>query len=107
MVNTRGEYEPQAIQAARCVLLELAQIFEDDLDHIVFVGGTACALLFPQDIDPHEGTIDVDMALDPVGLVDETGYTLEDKLNHSLYQQVEGRSYRWDRRFRLGNPQLP
>jgi hypothetical protein len=101
MVNSRHDYEPHVIQAARRVLLELAKIFEDELDHIVFVGGTACALLFSQETDPHEETIDVDVVLNPAGLADETGDTLEDKLNHALYQQVEGRSYRWDRRFRL------
>lgn len=70
MVNTRESYQPQMIVAARQVLLELAHLLEDERDSVVFVGGTACALLFPQETDPHEGTIDVDVALDPVALAE-------------------------------------
>ena len=101
MVNTRSEYEPDAIQAAKRVLLEIASVFEDDLDHIVFVGGTACSLLFSQDTEPHEGTIDVDMAIDPAALSDYTDDTLEEKLIYANYQQVEGKKFRWDRRVRI------
>ena len=67
-MDTRSNYQPRMIRAARQVLLELASILNNDLDKIVFVGGTACSLLFSQDTDPHEGTIDVDIALDPMGL---------------------------------------
>jgi len=85
------------ITAARQVLLELASILEDERDKIVFVGGTACALLFPQETDPHEGTIDVDVALDPVALASYDEDTLEDKLLYALYQQEPGKKYRWIR----------
>ncbi|BDI29810.1 hypothetical protein CCAX7_18610 [Capsulimonas corticalis] len=101
MVNTRSDYEPEAIQAAKRVLLEIASVFENELDHIVFVGGTACSLLFSQDIEPHEGTIDVDMALDPEALADYEDDTLEEKLIYANYQQVEGKKFRWDRRVRI------
>ncbi len=75
------------IVAARQVLLELAFLLEDERDHVVFVGGTACALLFPQGADPHEGTIDVDIALDPVRLAEYGTETLEEKLICANYQQ--------------------
>lgn len=94
------------IIAARQVLLELAYCLEEDLDKIVFVGGMACALLFSQDTDPHEGTIDVDVALDPAALADAGLYTLEEKLFNANFQQ-DGlkagekarvlKSYRWFR----------
>jgi hypothetical protein len=96
-VNTRGSYQPRMIAAARQVLLELASLLEDERDHIVFVGGTACALLFPQETDPHEGTIDVDIALDPIALADYEINTLEERLLFGLYQQEPGKKHRWVR----------
>ena len=75
------------ITAARQVLLELASILDEDLDKIVFVGSMACTLLFPQETDPHEGTIDVDIALDPVALADAGMDTLEEKLFNANFQQ--------------------
>ena len=86
-MNIRDNYQPHMIAAARQVLLELASLLEDERDHVVFVGGTACALLFPQENDPHEGTIDVDIALDPVRLAEYGTETLEEKLIHANYQQ--------------------
>lgn len=91
------------VTAARQVLLELACILEEDLDKIVFVGGTACALLFPQDTDPHEGTIDVDVALNPMALEDTVLYTLEEKLFCAKFQQdalKEGEASRSLKRYR-------
>jgi len=103
------------IIAARQVLLELASTLEEDLDKIVFVGGMACVLLFPQEADPHEGTIDVDVALDPVALADSGWETLEEKLIYANFQQdalkagEAARSlkkYRWYRTARVdGTPQ--
>ena len=84
-MSTRGQYQPRMIAATRQVLLELASILEDERDKIVVVGGTACALLFPQDTDPHEGTIDVDVALDPIAMADYDADTLEDKLLYALW----------------------
>ena len=102
--------------AARQVLLELAFILEDERDKIVFVGGTACALLFPQETDPHEGTIDVDVALDPVALADSGVDTLEEKLTSANFQ-LDGlkageeqrgiKSYRWFRSVFLENEATP
>ena len=86
-MNIRDNYQPQMIAAARQVLLELAVLLKDERDHVVFVGGTACALLFPQGTDPHEGTIDVDIALDPVRLAEYGTDTLEEKLIYANYQQ--------------------
>jgi len=97
VVSTRSQYQPRMIAAARQVLLELAFILEDEREKIVFVGGTACALLFPQETDPHEGTIDVDVALDTTALAVYGDDTLEDKLLYALYQQEPGKKYRWIR----------
>ena len=106
MVNTRDYYQPRMIAAARQVLLELAELFKDERGKIVFVGGTACALLFPQENDLHEGTIDVDIALDTAALAECGTGTLEEKLLCANYQP-DGlkaneamrpiKSYRWFR----------
>ncbi len=106
MVNTRSRYTPRSIQTARQVLLELTDIFRNDLDNLVFVGGMACALLFDQTTDPHEGTIDIDIALDPVALVNYDEDTLEDKLLAALYQQDVPKKYRWVRIVPIGNEPL-
>lgn len=102
-MNTREQYQPRMIAAARQVLLELAFIFEDQRADIVFVGGVACALLFSQDIDPHDGTIDVDIALDPIALAESGIETLEEKLLYANYQQDalrEGEEPRSVKKFR-------
>lgn len=96
-MNTRDTYQPQMVAAARLVLLELASLLEDERDHVVFVGGTACALLFPREAQPHEGTIDVDIAFDPVALADYDVDTLEERLIFGLYQQEPGKKYHWIR----------
>ncbi len=106
MVNTRDSYQPQMIVAARQVLLELAYLLEDERDNVVFVGGTACALLFPQDSDPHEGTIDVDVALDPAALAERGEDTLEERLIYGLYQQEPGKKYRWIRTLLFDNQHI-
>jgi hypothetical protein len=104
------------ITAARQVLLELASILEDERDKIVFVGGTACSLLFPQEIDPHEGTIDVDVALDSVALAESGIDTLEEKLTYANFQLDALRAgeqhrriknYRWFRSVHLENEAKP
>ena len=104
------------IVAARQVLLELAYTLDDERDKIVFVGGTACALLFSQEADPHEGTIDIDVALDPVALAESGIDTLEDKLTYANFQLDALRSgeeprrvknYRWFRSVHLENESSP
>jgi len=106
VVSIRNQYQPRMITAARQVLLELASILEEERDKIVFVGGTACALLFSQTVDPHEGTIDVDIAINPVTLVEYGDDTLEEKLIYANFQRdalKEGeesrpiKKYRWFR----------
>lgn len=91
------------VAAARSVLLKLASILEDERDKIVFVGGTACALLFPQETDPHEGTIDVDIALNTVDLADYDEDTLKERLATENFQQdalKEGEKPRPIKKFR-------
>ena len=88
MVNPRDQYQPSMIMASRQVLLELAYLLEEERDKIVFVGGTACTLLFPQDIDPHEGTIDIDVALNPAVLVEYDNETLEEKISAPIFSAM-------------------
>ena len=99
-----GEHTRSVSAAPDCggprqALLELAFLLEDELEKSSSSAGLACALLFPQETDPHEGTIDVDVALDPVALADYVyeGDTLEERLIAGLYQLEPGKSYRWIR----------
>jgi hypothetical protein len=54
---------PGLIAATRIVLSEIAEILSP-YPRAVIAGGTVPYLLIPQENDPHEGTVDIDIVLD-------------------------------------------
>jgi hypothetical protein len=60
----RDEADSLQFEATQLVLIEVAEILEK-FDGAVIAGGTVPFLLIPQEIEPHEGTIDVDVVTDP------------------------------------------
>lgn len=64
MVATRTGYDPGDVSAARSVLLELAHLLGRYHDSMVLVGGWVPALLVPNGLSSHTGSLDVDTALD-------------------------------------------
>lgn len=57
---SREEATPAIVDAAREALAEIASILED-YQQVVIIGGNVPYLAIPQDEDPHEGTVDIDM----------------------------------------------
>jgi hypothetical protein len=60
----QGEYDSRQVQAARRVLVDLAQVLAAFHDCLVVVGGWVPDLLISEVEEPHVGSIDVDLALD-------------------------------------------
>ncbi len=83
---TRKDYTADKIEAARRVMVELAHLLGEYLDHIVIVGGWVPELLFPAKERSHVGSMDVDLALDHTHL-NEEGY-------RSIRELLLGRGYR-------------
>jgi hypothetical protein len=61
----QNEYSARQTEAARCALVDLGQVLAAFQDCLVVIGGWVPDLLLPNAEEPHVGTIDVDLALDP------------------------------------------
>ncbi len=90
----REEATPGLIDAVRVVLAKIAEVLEA-FPAAVIVGGTVPYLLIPQDIEPHEGTVDIDvvLALDQLGANDV--FTLHEMLERKLFQQDPKKPFRY------------
>ena len=88
MVDTRTDYPPDAVAAARAVMLELVRLLGEYRDDVVIVGGWVPELLLPSPRTKHIGSTDVDLALDHRRIT-EAGYrTIREHLLRHGY--VEG-----------------
>ena len=72
------DYTPEQVQRARRTLLHVADTLGDFLDEIVLVGGLAPMFLvnhdaLPEGLEPHIGSIDVDLGLS-FAVVDQQRY---------------------------------
>ncbi|MGK5084914.1 hypothetical protein WDW37_16625 [Bdellovibrionota bacterium FG-1] len=63
MVVKRTDYNEDAVTAAKSVLIELTHVLGQYRDNIVLIGGWVPELLFTPAVDPHVGSMDVDLAL--------------------------------------------
>jgi hypothetical protein len=108
--RTRAEYGGRETEAARRVLVDLGQVLAAYFkDCIVVVGGWVPELLLPSDKDPHSGSTDVDLALEPAKLGDNRYAEIVESL------LVTGRYRKTDKPFRLqaevdlgdGRPAIP
>ena len=89
MVETRTDYPPDEVAAARAVMLELVRLLGEYRDDMVIVGGWVPELLLPSAQTKHIGSTDVDLALDHRRIT-EAGYqTIRDHLLRHGY--VEGK----------------
>jgi hypothetical protein len=87
VVTTRHDYNAEALQAVRNVLIELVQILGEFRDHIVVVGGSVPGLLLRDAAEPHIGTLDIDLALDFRNIPDTSYQTLLKALMIRGYRQ--------------------
>ena len=89
MVDTRTDYAPDEVAAARAVMLELVRLLGEHRDNMVIVGGWVPELLLPSAQMKHVGSTDVDIALDHRRIT-EAGYqTIREHLLRHGY--VEGK----------------
>jgi hypothetical protein len=80
--------DPQGVEAAERVLLELWSILGAYRDTLTLVGGSTPPLLLG-DVpgDPYVGTLDVDLIVDPLGVPDDTYRTIAEALRERGYWQ--------------------
>lgn len=84
---TRRDYRAEAVFAAKSVLIELAHLLGEYRDEIVLVGGWVPELLLGEQLPPHTGSMDIDLALDHRRLQDEGYRTIRELLLGGGYQQ--------------------
>lgn len=82
------------IAATRIVLGEIAEILEA-YPRAVIAGGSVPYLLIPQDIEPHEGTVDIDVILDLKQPGADEVYTLHEILERRLFVQDPKKPFRY------------
>ena len=89
--DVAGDYRERDVQAVYRVLIELGQVLGAWRDKFVVVGGAVPWLLLPEANPSHIGTLDIDLALDPLSLEDEEYARLLETLEHSGYERnIEG-----------------
>lgn len=91
---SRENATPGLIAATRFVLKEIAEILEP-YPKAVIAGGTVPYLLIPQDKEPHEGTVDIDIVLDIAQPGADPILTLHEVLERRLFLQDTARPFRY------------
>ena len=86
---TQRDYSEQVVRAAHSVLLELVHLLGGYWDNIVLVGGWVPEILLGSNENPHVGSIDIDLALDHLGLRDEGYKSIQELLLERGY--IQGR----------------
>jgi hypothetical protein len=84
-----ADYTPSEVEAAKRVMIEVAQNLGEYSDACVVVGGWVPELLLPEAEPKHTGSIDVDLALNPERLSGERYASLLDALKRKGYQSGE------------------
>ena len=82
---TQRDYSEELVRAARSVLVEIIHLLGEYSENIVLVGGWVPDFLLSNEVNPHIGSIDVDLALNHLKLRDE-GYK-------SIQESLTGRGY--------------
>ncbi|MDR1192246.1 MAG: nucleotidyl transferase AbiEii/AbiGii toxin family protein [Verrucomicrobiales bacterium] len=90
IIRSRAEYDRRQTEAARRVLVDVAQVLASYRDAVVLVGGWVPELLLPNAVEPHSGSIDVDLALN-VGKLTDGRYAklIQTLLDTGRYQQAD------------------
>lgn len=84
---TRRDYTAEAVAAAKSVLIELVHLLGEYRDEIVLVGGWVPELLLGDQVPPHTGSMDIDLALDHRKLQEEGYRTIQELLLARGYRQ--------------------
>jgi hypothetical protein len=94
MVTSRTDYPPDAVAAAKSVLVELVHILGEYRDDMVIVGGWVPPLLMP-DSNGHVGSTDVDIALNHLAEHDEVYARISKALTANEYVEDESQPFIW------------
>ena len=86
-MTTRRDYNAEALRATRTVLIELMQVLGEFRDHVVVVGGSVPGLLLHDPVEPHIGTLDIDLAFDFRNIPEASYQTLLKALTRRGYRQ--------------------
>lgn len=97
MVRSTADYPPDAVEAAKSVLVELVHILGEYRDDMVVVGGWVPPLLMP-DSSGHVGSTDVDVALNHLAENDEAYSRISESLKARGYEQDDRQPFIWYRR---------
>jgi hypothetical protein len=85
---TQSGYPRERTEAALCVLREVAHVLAEYHDEIIVVGGWVPALLIPNGLVTHTGSLDVDLAVDHRVIANHDYYaTMLALLQRSGYMQ--------------------
>ena len=101
MVESTADYPPDAVEAAKSVLVELVHILGEYRDDMVVVGGWVPPLLMP-DSRGHVGSTDVDVGLNHLAANDETYARISTLLRHRGYEQDQKQPFIWYRSVDMG-----
>ena len=85
-----ADYTPAEVEAARRVIIEVAQNLGEFAEGCVLVGGWVPELLIPNPEGEYTGSIDVDLALNPERLSGERYASLLDTLRRRGYEGSSG-----------------
>ncbi len=96
MVRSTSDYPPDAVEAAKSVLVELVHILGEYRDDMVVVGGWVPPLLMPESRG-HVGSTDVDVALNHLAENDEAYARISALLRDHGYEQDEKQPFIWYR----------
>jgi hypothetical protein len=96
VVKTTADYPPDAVEAAKSVLVELVHILGEYRDDMVIVGGWVPPLLMP-DSRGHVGSTDVDVALNHLAANDEAYARISTLLRGHGYEQDGKQPFIWYR----------
>lgn len=77
---TQRDYNREAVEAARSVLLEILHVLGEYQDNIVLVGGWVPLFLCPSPEAPHVGSMDIDLAVDHRQLTEAEYLTMQQLL---------------------------
>ena len=89
--RTIQDYTPETFERVRQTCLHLATVLGDWMGSVTLVGGFAPSLLVPQDplpagVEPHPGTLDIDLGLE-LAVLDDEGYaSIAELLRGAGYQ---------------------
>ncbi len=95
----------EQVSATRAVLEEVGRILQGYAG-LVLVGGTVPYLLIPQDREPHEGTVDIDIVVGALRGKSALPQTLHEILEDRLFQQVPKEPFRYTKNIQLGSKDL-